>query len=351
VRKIILLFVLGLIQSLLLSQEASASCLANSGNERLTNYCLAQVVSEWGASPQSALMIDARLKREGYANGLGFPSRIDKHDLTGFVTPIIDYSDNINGGNPDKPLVLGGLKFTGDPDLIQKAGVLLGARVGFYGRSIVGEGNYIDHQASVSYEHAPQHGIGIKRLNASVCSKNHLGGLLYADLCAAAGRQIKQLSDQKNQTLNMTMSKIIRIGNSSFNEVKLGALKNYNEGFNQKQIAAGIDTIFANGLFSSATIRLGEAVSDELALRKAASLNFGYSVKGKPVSMSLSISDASGSQMIGVARRDITKSIDLVYGVTPKVSLSVGYENVDSSIDYFDVKAPKFGIRFSAIKF
>ena len=350
-RKIILLSVFVFIQSLILPQQAAASCLANSGNERLSNYCLAQIVSQWGAPAQTALMIDSRLKREGYASGLGFPAPAAQHELSGFVTPILDYSDNINGGNPNKPLVLGGLTFTGDPALLQKAGVLLGARVGFYGRSIIGEGNYIDHQASVSYEHAPEHGIGIKRLNASVCSKNHLGGLLYADLCAVAGRQIKQLSDQKNQTLNMTLSKIVRLGGSSFNEAKFGVLKNYNEGLNQKQIAVGIDTIFANGLFSSATIRLGEAVKDEHALRKAGSVNLGYSVKGKPILVRFSISDASGRTMIGVDRRDITKSIGLVYGLTPKVSLSAGYESVDSSIDYFDVKTPKFGIRFSAIKF
>ncbi len=40
------------------------------------------------------------------------------------VYPDFDYSDNINGGNPDKPLILGELEFEGDPELIKQEGVI-----------------------------------------------------------------------------------------------------------------------------------------------------------------------------------------------------------------------------------
>ena len=81
------------------------------GNERLTNHCLLETVKGKLVDEQTMQIVVFRLKREGYFGGLEKPS------FQGTLYPDIYYSENINGGNPNKNLVLGNLEFEGDFDI------------------------------------------------------------------------------------------------------------------------------------------------------------------------------------------------------------------------------------------
>ena len=98
---------------------ANASCLLFNENERLSNYCLLETVKGKVVDQNTAIIVSQRLKREGYFGGL------EKAEWSTRFYPDFDYSDNINGGNPDKPLIIGELEFEGDPELIKQEGVIL----------------------------------------------------------------------------------------------------------------------------------------------------------------------------------------------------------------------------------
>ncbi len=91
----------------------SAGCVIFTENERLTNFCLLESFEGKVVDKNTAIFITQKLKREGYFGGL------KKSHWSTNVYPEIDYSGNINGGNPDKPLILGELEFSGDPDFIK----------------------------------------------------------------------------------------------------------------------------------------------------------------------------------------------------------------------------------------
>ena len=101
-----------------ISNSGSASCLLFNENERLSNYCLLETVKGKVVDQNTAIIVSQKLKREGYFGGL------EKSEWSTRFYPDFDYSNNINGGNPDKPLILGELEFEGDPELIKKEGVI-----------------------------------------------------------------------------------------------------------------------------------------------------------------------------------------------------------------------------------
>ena len=83
-----------------LGSFASANCLIFNENERLSNFCLLESLAGKVVDKNTAVIVTEKLKREGYFGGL------KKSDWSTSFYPNIDYSENINGGNPDKPLVL-----------------------------------------------------------------------------------------------------------------------------------------------------------------------------------------------------------------------------------------------------
>lgn len=328
-----------------------AGCVANSTNERLSNFCLAQTVARYGADLQTIHIVDERLKREGYDTGWGLPKLVDPTQVIYSFAPLLDYSTNINGGNPNRTLVLNGLEFEGDPRLVKKDGFLIGARLGLSARSIFGQGHYVDYSFYGSYQHSAEHSIGVLQYGGSACSKNDLGQLTYLDVCANLSSQKKDLADQHTKSIDAKISRLFRSKSGSFHELSVGLKRLELNSDAQSQMAFGLDTILANGSFLAVKAQLGEKIIDEMALRQAAYLSWGHILWNKPMSLSVGVSKSSGSSMIGVKRADNTRSIAVSYSVTPRISLILGYEVTDSSIDYFDNESPKIGIQFTAIKF
>ena len=103
---------------LFLPQTVFAGCLNENTESRLANFCLVNSLNGKTIDLSTASIIDFNLKREGYAAGLGLPNRVERTSIQAYVTPTIDYNSNINGGNPNRPLVLGGLTFTGDEEFL-----------------------------------------------------------------------------------------------------------------------------------------------------------------------------------------------------------------------------------------
>ena len=127
-----------------------ASCLKENAGSRLSIFCLVNSFNGKTIDLSTASLIGFNLKREGYAAGLGLPNRVDRTSIQTYVTPTIDYNSNINGGNPDRPLVLGGLTFTGDEEFLRREGIVAGLGAGVNGRSIYGEGKYSSYGISAS---------------------------------------------------------------------------------------------------------------------------------------------------------------------------------------------------------
>ena len=152
----------------LIGTFVSASCLIFTENERLSNFCLLESVEGKVVDKNTAMIITQKLKREGYLGGL------KKSDWSTSFYPEIDYSGNINGGNPDKPLILGELEFSGDPDFIKQEGVITTLNLKVNNRSTFEVGRYLQTNLSGSYSYSPEHNNGFSNVSMESCFSNKI---------------------------------------------------------------------------------------------------------------------------------------------------------------------------------
>jgi hypothetical protein len=317
----------------------------------LSNYCALDKIQGARVDVRTAQLIDYKLKLEGSKRGLGFPTRVKPHSTSKAIYPILSYSDNINGGNSPEPLALGNLTFEGDENLNRKEGIVAGLGVGLNGRYIHAEEKYLTYGANASYAYSPEHGIGISTTSANVCSVNHISNWWYVDACANTSRVRKDITDDTNSNISISGSKVFTSGENSYSQMNLGVNRYFASVYTQNQVVIGLDTIHANGVYSAFDVTFGEAVENQLATRFSMSTQVTAQVANKPLTLSASYARADGGMLLGVERSGNTVGISASYQVWKNLSASIGYRRTDSTIDYFDVSTPTFGIQFAAIQF
>lgn len=334
-----------------LISPAYATCYINDLSGRLSNYCALDKIQGARVDVRTAKLIDYKLKLEGSTRGLGFPSRVKPHSVSKALHPIISYSENINGGNSPEPLVLGNLTFTGDKTLYRKEGIIAGFGAGFGGRYIHAEGKYFTYGVNASYAHNSKNGLGIAKTSANFSSINHIKNWWFLDAHINTSRVRKDITDETNSNISLVSSKVYESGVNTYSEASVGVNRFFAESYNQNQLLLGYKTIHANGIYSALNFTFGESVENQLATKFALSGQLTTQVAKKPLRLSASYSQADGGMLLGVARDEITVAVFASYPIWKNLTASVGYRRTDSSIDYFDVSTPTFGLQFASIQF
>jgi len=337
--------------ALLTPTVSYAFCDQSSASSRLQIYCLSNILSMTLTKVDSAQVLDYRLKQEGYARGVGLPGIVDQANFVPYVSPIIEYSSDINGGNPNKPLVLGSLTFFGDEEFFRKNGIVAGFVLGGSGRYIYDEGRYLDYSIGGKNTYSAEHDIGIARSFASLCSKNDIGQNFYLDGCLTASRLNRELLDETTSSASLSVAKLFSESDEHFNEVSVGLRRLFESEFEQGQIILKLDTLHDTGYFASLGASFGEAVEDRLAMRQSFNATVGANVRNKPLIASFSYSHSDGGRLFGFSRDDKTAAFNLTYAVHPNMNVSLGYSETNSSISYFDDSGAIFGVQFSPLRF
>jgi len=340
----------GVSAAIFAATRSEANCLVSSPNERLSNFCMLERSDKAALSLRTVQVLDYRLKREGFSTGLGLKGRIKQTTFQPYLSPILKYSSNINGGNPEKPLVLGGNSFTGQPHLIKKKGVVIGAGIGTSGRSLYGRGKYFNMNIDASYAHSPAHHIGIATLSASACAKNYLKDLWHLDVCGSTQRTHKDITDQNSGHFSVSAVRLYTSAPFTHHHAAVGVKRYFANSYIQNQLTFGIETIHNSGLFSKISATLGEALENKLVTRKSLSGSLRMQAWGKPLTTSAGYSAAKGGKLFGVDWDEKTTSFNVTYQLFSSVTIGVGYSITDSTIDYYDVSEPNFKLRLTAIK-
>lgn len=329
---------------------AHAACPPTPADTRLQTLCLTEQAEGKAVDLRTIQLIDFRIKQEGYARGLGLLGAVKQHQFAPYATPIIDYSNNINGGNPDRTLALGNLDFEGDPKLVRTKGLVAGVGFGANGRNILGAGRYIDYTIGGSWTNSAQHNQTITRAFASACSKNHIENLWYLDGCATTSSTARAIQTDRNSSLSLAVSKLIASGNN-YHQASAGVRRYFDKDYEQNQLVASVDTIRVGSVFTSFSLTLGEGVESTLATRQSVSATLGTFVNQRALRATANYSYSDGGKLLGVDRADTAQSLSITFAAHPRFSLSVGYRNTDSSIDYFDDYEPNVGVQLTPFTF
>jgi len=337
--------------SFFLPNSASAVCYTGGLSGRLANYCAFDKIQAARIDLRTLRLIDYHLKLEGVSRGLGLPIRLAANTTSKSAYQILSYSDNINGGNSSAPLVLGNLSFDGEKELYLREGIVAGLGAGLNGRYIHGEGRYLNYGVNASYAHSPKYGLGIATSSANVSSINHIRNWWFVDAHANTSRVRKDITDDTNSNLSIVTSKVFELSDNIYSEASIGVNRYLAESYNQTQVLFGYKTIHTNGVYSAFDLTVGDAVENQLATKFALSAQIVTQLVNKPLKLSASYSQADGGMLLGFERRDETYSISASYPLSRGLTASVGYRTTDSTIDYFDMSTPIFGIQFSSLNF
>ena len=320
---------------------AHASCLLFNENERLSNYCLLETVKGKVVDQKTAIIVSQKLKREGYFGGL------ENSEWSTRFYPDFDYSDNINGGNPDKPLIIGELEFEGDPELIKQEGVI--GTVNFQGsnRATFGSGRYLQTNISAAYSYSPKRKNGFSNANLSSCYKHKLTTTNFLDLCASASHQNKEITEDTNKSLSLSMSKLRFDNNIGFSEGQIGIINLISDDYTQNQLTFSLHTIHKQNLYSALRLRFGNPVELITALNFGIDFNISRIMNGRKFSLNLSHELNDGGILFGENRSDITNKISLASNLNANTQIKLAYTSTNSSIDYFDQNYPTIKLTFN----
>ncbi|MEX0386004.1 hypothetical protein [Spiribacter onubensis] len=325
----------------------NASCLAVDGNERLTNYCLSARSADAAIPLDLAKVIDARIKYEGYDDGLGFEQVVAPRRFSPLFMPFFEYERNINGGNPAEPLELGNVTLIGDPDLERKDGLVYGAGVGLAGRWLVGEGRYLDYSAIATRREAVDHNLNIDGRFLSICSKNHIGSWRYIDACARRYGEEKRLSDAEVDRVTVSLSQMLSSNGRTHHIVSLEPGRIITDDYRQNQIRASLETVYGNGSMTNISFLYGEDKDAHVATRHQARVGYQGWVAGLLVGLTATRSETNETTFLGYERADRTDQIMVKFSLSERVDLELGYTKSDSTINFFDYAGFTGGLSIS----
>lgn len=328
-----------------------ANCFGSVASERLQAYCALVYLQRGALESGQAGALDFRLKRMGYKQGLGNDAVGFRSGFNTSISPMLSYDSNINGGNPDKPLVLDNIYFVGDPVHFRKSGVLIGANFGVTGRQILGEGKYVVGSAQVSYEQDATGQAAVHRLGGSFCSLNHIRRWWHVDFCAGRGETRKELSHNYEHHFSIMGAKLFSLNETTFYEIEMGAQRYSTDSYSQDQLVLKLARFHIDLGVLNLNFRLGKAVPNHLSNRLNIAFKFSPTFVKGPLSLTVGYSDARGGRLLGYKRDEKTYNAFVSYPITRRISARLGIEKTNSSIDYFDKQTPFFGVSFSSLNF
>ena len=301
-----------------------------------------------GGAEFGAIMALARAQGR-FERQIGAPGAAPR--LAPFVIPILRQEGDINGGNPDRPLVIGPLVLRGDPARVRTSGIVAGAEVGVALAHAAPPGVRLGVVGAWSGATDGAAGAGIRGARLSACLERGLARGWFTELCAEARRTLRRLATTDARATTLRVGRVFTTPGRTHAEAHLGVARALQDFAGQRRILGGIDAIHQNGWQTGLALMAGSAVAGRHALRREAVGRVRIPLGERWVRVETRISAASGSFFFGVPRTETTLGAALVVPLWRGLRVSVGYSRTRASIDYFATEGTSFGIQFAPIPF
>jgi hypothetical protein len=330
---------------------AVTACNPAAHDLRLQAYCYLAVYTNTIIPSTLADHIDRTLRSIGNADGIGRDQYVPIFQRSISLRPTLEYDNNINGGNPEGPLVLGDLTFFGDDSLVRVAGALVGLNLNVGGRYLYGEGSYLDYSVGSSYAYSPDHGLGIFSSSLSFCNVTLLTTWTYLDVCAMSSKIQKDLLDSETDEVSLAISKFRTFDDSTLGMVGIELSRYINNNQPQYRVSLEQEVITKDGVVVNLDLMVGEPLDGLLATTFSLNSTAALPVSNRFLEIGLQFSEASGGYLLGISRSDRSILINASYQLSNWLEVGIGYSSVDSTIDYYDEDVPFLSIGLPAIRF
>lgn len=316
-----------------------------SGSERLRLRAHGQALSSHRLPPPSIARMRQDMTRQGYYFDGGPPILVAR-DIR--AAPLIAWDGNINGGVLQDRFVLNGLVFEANPDYRARSGIVTGASAGALLRYAWGSGRLIELRSAAEIGWSAEHGIGRADLLLSVCSRNHLVGWSFLDLCATGQRYWRDLGQGSARQVSASVSHVVSAP-ESLHEIRLEYMRASTTGRDQDRIAVRVESVWDRALTEIA-LTLGEPLDDAVSLRYRFSAGVGWIAAERGWRLDLWTQRAEGGRFLGVPREDRARGIGLATDLRPGTSLRLGYLDSRSTAGIANYDQVTLDIRFASLR-
>lgn len=256
------------------------------------------------------------------------------------LRPMISYDPNVTGGVPNDSIQVAGFEFLIDPEFVGQSDMLFGIEVRSGLRKNVAPGLALDARASGSIGYAPRAEVSKGALDADLCLRYQSNRSRYFHGCVGADLRLVELGDQRSLRANTGITQAFSTGTAIHAVTgEIGVRKVFPEfGRDWTQGYARLSSASAlrNGTAIVSMIEIGEAVERVHATRLRASIGLAKDINGKPASVSVFYSEASGGIYLGAPRRDETIGLSISYQVNEKLTLTGSVSRTSSNAQLYD---------------
>lgn len=335
----------------LLAQTAAGDAVrraelsAVAGSERLRIFAYGKLL-ETGNAPRSAVVqMKQDMVRQGFYFDPGSPALIATE---AWVAPVLSYDGNINGGVLQDSFVFNGFLFQADPEYLAKAGVVGGLQAGGVTRLAWANGRYVEARLRAEAVWSPEHQIGRGNAELALCSRNHVAGWTFADLCHTASVVSRELGRSTAQETALSLSQMVRTG-AAYHELTVELTDTRTETASQPGVTLTWGALW-DGAATELSLTHAAPVDGEIALENRVAAEMQWLWRGHAMGLGLWYQTAGGGAFLGTPRDDRSGGISLSYQSRPGLTVQVGYMANRSTADFFDYEQVTLNTRFDALR-
>jgi hypothetical protein len=289
--------------------------------------------------------MDYSLKKEGFDEGLGYPGRVKSTHINTQISPTLEFSSNLNGGNPNKPLQLGSVTFYGESDLVAKKGNLAGLNLNIYGRTIFGRGHILDFSTAGFQKLSLMSSDIMNGYSLNVCNKNYMENNRYLDICFSDQVENKTLQRSQKTEANIKLEQY-----KSYNHIhyKYGlSLSDHSfTNYDQLRLSAHFEGFSKNSSTYGINISLGAKVKDYLHDAQSLEVYTIQQVAKKPLTIRAELTKSKNGKILGIDYFTNTTKFSITYPTFGHAVANFGLEAIESNIEYFSSLSPYISLNF-----
>jgi hypothetical protein len=316
-----------------------------SGSERLRLFAYGKVL-DTGAAPHSAVL---QMKQSMIGQGFYFdPGAKRLIASQAWLAPVLSYDGNINGGVLQDSFSFKGYVFDADPAFRAKAGVVLGPAGGGVARLAWANGRYLEAALRAEAVWSPEHHIGRSTAEVSLCSRNHVKGWTFFDLCQTASMLKRELGSSSSQDTSLSLTQIFQT-KAGYHEIAAEVGQTRTGSGHQPSLTLSWGSVWDR---AATKISLTEAspVAGETALQSRVAAEVQWLWGEHAVGLGLWHQSFDGGAFLGTPRHDNATGLSLSYQISPSVTAQIGYMRNQSSVDFFDYAQTSVNLRFDALR-
>lgn len=306
---------------------------------------LGAAASENRLNPNLTRALQRELELQGYYTP---PHQITQIVQQFWMMPLLAWDGNINGGMMKDRFDFHGLTFEANPSFRAKAGLVLGGSLGGMTRLAWDEGRWIDLQGQAEIGYSPKHHVARQDLWLQACSRNHLIGWSFLDLCASGNRSFRELGNDQGHRLEAQFRQVAASSNA-LHEFGIKLARVDSRSRDQNRIGFSIESLWQESATQIA-VTLGEDIPDATVLRQRIDFGIKSNLFDRKVGMDLWGQMANGSAFLGTFREDKTWGIGFSADVRPGVDLRLGYSDSRSTAAIANYKQVTLDLRFDPLK-